>query len=99
MRRDVLARRPCMLQSHSDQGGALRPEAVIYREATMQLDWPARILGFHLGLGDLQRSQPCMGYQNACVCTDCREREIEREAEAAKATPRQPWEPTARNAA
>lgn len=62
----------------------------------------ARILGLILGLGDLDQPSPCHGYQNACVCNDCRERQrlqdkrdqaaASKVAELAVA-PAQPWEP------
>ena len=56
-----------------------------------ELDFDARMLGFLLGLGDLERSPICHGYGNGCRCSECRER--------AKNKPpvvvRQPWEKAA----
>ncbi len=58
-----------------------------------KLSTDARVLGLHLGLGDLQHGPPCHGYQNCCTCPDC----LDRERTPAQATemPRQPWEPKA----
>jgi hypothetical protein len=56
------------------------------------LDWPARELGLRLGLGDLNRSVPCMGFQNCCKCPECAERE---QAPEIVAPVRQPWETAA----
>ncbi len=57
---------------------------------TEVLPWSARLLGFHLGLGDLSPSKPCHGYANVCTCPECSER-----AERARKAPeivRQPWD-------
>lgn len=40
------------------------------------LSWQDRVLGWTLGLGDLDDGCPaCHGYQNACRCPDCLDRE------------------------
>lgn len=57
---------------------------------TRRIDSSARTLGLLLGLGDLQLSAPCMGFQNACVCVECMAR-AENPVKASPA-PRQPWE-------
>lgn len=62
----------------------------------------ARLLGLTLGLGDLTSYEPCMGYANACICTDCRGRhraQIARELAVTNLPPRQPWEAITRKAA
>lgn len=41
--------------------------------------------------------EPCHGYQNACVCAECVERE--RNAGSPPNHPRQPWEPRPRQEA
>jgi hypothetical protein len=56
----------------------------------------ARILAVRLGLGDLVRPEPCMGWANGCVCTDCLERDKTPTPEPAAA---QPWEPRSLRAA
>lgn len=60
----------------------------------MELDWSARALGIKLGLGDLGNTDsPCHGFQNACVCCECVERE---QAPLTASMPvRQPWETAA----
>lgn len=63
-----------------------------------RLNTHARLLGIRLGLGDLNRPQPCMGYANACVCDDCRERQQLAHADTGP-RPRQPWEVRSRKAA
>jgi len=47
-----------------------------------------RVLGIHLGLGDLQPLAICHGYSCACQCSQCLERERDRPAGPAP----QPWE-------
>lgn len=49
-----------------------------------------RELGLCLGLGDLadQDREHCFGFQNACPCSVC----LEREEQPSKGRPRQPWE-------
>lgn len=39
-----------------------------------RLSASARNLGLILGLGDLQHTLVCHGYQHACECGECRER-------------------------
>lgn len=51
-----------------------------------------RILGLALGIGDIIQPAPCMGYANACVCTDCTERQRLADERSARPAPRQPWE-------
>ncbi len=36
------------------------------------IDLASRILGWHLGLGDLNQPHRCKTYQNGCVCPVCR---------------------------
>lgn len=48
----------------------------------------ARLLGLHLGLGDLNRPEVCHGYQNACQCSHC----LARENPVIVERVRQPWE-------
>lgn len=38
------------------------------------VDTDARELGLRLGLGDLNASTPCHGWQCGCVCLECSER-------------------------
>jgi hypothetical protein len=38
-----------------------------------RLPLAARELGYRLGLGDIQLSEPCSGYLNMCVCDRCLE--------------------------
>jgi hypothetical protein len=66
--------------------------SALRRRELIRLSWSARELGLRLGLGDLQDSEICHGYANACVCSECVEREdgpkrVERL--------RQPWESAA----
>lgn len=54
----------------------------------IELDTEPRILGFLLGLGDLNRTV-CHGFGCCCQCVDC----VERETAPPPAEPvRQPWE-------
>jgi hypothetical protein len=54
----------------------------------IELDTDARVLGFLLGLGDLNH-RPCMTYSCGCVCGEC----SARAAMPAPAQPApQPWE-------
>lgn len=56
----------------------------------IDLSLDARLLGLKLGLGDLNRPEPCHGYQHGCDCSVCLEREKHPEPAAAPAS--QPWE-------
>lgn len=55
------------------------------------LGWSARVLGFHLGLGDLNRGETCHGYANCCTCSEC----LERAQRKPKKPAPQPWETAA----
>jgi hypothetical protein len=54
----------------------------------IELDTDARVLGFLLGLGDLNH-QPCLTFACGCVCDDCRARA---DAPRPKKAAPQPWE-------
>jgi hypothetical protein len=49
-----------------------------------------RVLGFLLGLGDVQDREICHGFPNACMCSQCRWRDENPPADEAVA---QPWVP------
>lgn len=55
------------------------------------IDRAARELGARLGLGDLNRGPVCHGYQNACVCAECLERQLLSLVGIPRPA-RQPWE-------
>lgn len=60
-------------------------------EEAVLLSFSDRVLGWHLGLGDLGNTDEiCHGYQHACVCSRCRERENPTPVAAP-----QPWETAA----
>lgn len=56
----------------------------------VELEPGPRVLGFLLGLGDLNR-RVCHGYSRACVCAECLERVSN--PKGPRAAARQPWEP------
>jgi hypothetical protein len=65
----------------------------LYGQEAIMLTFADRVLGLHLGLGDLQPAPICHGYQNACVCSECLERESA--PDVALVPVRQPWETAA----
>jgi hypothetical protein len=50
----------------------VRPFRLLSKEARVDdLDPDARLLGFKLGLGDLNHHNPCRGYSAGCECAEC----------------------------
>lgn len=76
------------VRSRCQADGRLRAQRVPRITEAILLSFSDRVLGLHLGLGDLQLCPPCHGYANACICIDCMARE-----QLPKPAPApQPWE-------